>query len=40
VVLTRRTSRESPIEQHAALLEKLGIDPGELVQRAAERAIG
>src|SRR3954466_14244266 len=27
-------------EQHAALLEKLGIDPGKLVTKAAEQSIG
>jgi hypothetical protein len=26
-------------EQHAALLTKLGLDPGKLVQKAAERGI-
>ncbi len=26
-------------EQHAALLTKLGIDPGKLVEKAAERGI-
>ena len=26
-------------EQHAALLEKFGLDPGKLAERAAERAI-
>jgi hypothetical protein len=26
-------------ERHAALLEKFGLDPGKLAQRAAERAI-
>lgn len=26
-------------EQHAALLAKLGLDPGRLVQKAAERGI-
>ena len=26
-------------EQHAALLEKFGLDPGKLAQRAAERGI-
>ena len=26
-------------EQHAALLTKLGLDPGKLVQQAAERGI-
>jgi hypothetical protein len=25
--------------QHAALLEKFGLDPGKLAQRAAERAV-
>jgi len=27
-------------ERHAALLEKFGIDPGKLAQRAAERELG
>jgi hypothetical protein len=27
-------------DQHAAQLEKFGLDPGKLAQRAAERAIG
>jgi hypothetical protein len=26
-------------EQHAALLQKFGLDPGKLVQKAAERGI-
>jgi hypothetical protein len=26
-------------EQHAALLEKFGLDPGKLAERAAERAL-
>jgi hypothetical protein len=26
-------------EQHAALLEKLGLDPGKLAEKAAERGI-
>jgi hypothetical protein len=26
-------------DQHAALLEKLGLDPGKLAQKAAERGI-
>jgi hypothetical protein len=26
-------------EQHAAMLEKLGLDPGKLAQKAAERGI-
>jgi hypothetical protein len=26
-------------EQHAALLEKFGLDPGKLVEKAAERGI-
>ena len=27
-------------DEHAALLEKFGVDPGKLAQKAAERAIG
>lgn len=27
-------------ERHAALLEKFGIDPGKLAQRAAQRELG
>jgi hypothetical protein len=27
-------------EQHAALLEKFGIDPGQLVEKAAKKGIG
>ncbi len=27
-------------DQHAALLEKFGLDPGKLAQKAAERGLG